>query len=220
MNNHSIFSLIMTTHHNCIRVDSIKNTWGKHINHLVYGDYEDLNKNIIKVSNDYTYHSNEEKQINCLNIFKQSYISILDSYDWILLADDDTFINYKLIFEMIKNFDEDKVYGYILNEITDIDNPIRKNTNIPLNFSYIAGGNGCFISTKLIKKIDLFKNYKLGYSDVSLGFNFMDNNIKLEHINNCCRYYSKLDTQYNISNLYSFHYVTDDDSMMFLYNNI
>jgi len=219
MNNHSIFSLIMTTHHNRIRINPIKNTWGKHIDHLFYADYEDLNKNVIKVSDDDTYHSNEEKQINSLNIFKQSYSSILDSYDWILLADDDTFINYKLIFEMIKNFDEDKVYGYILNEITDNDNPIRKNTDIPLNFSYIAGGNGCFISTKLIKKINLFKNYKLGYSDVSLGLNFIDNNIKLEHINNCCRYYSKLDTQYNISNLYSFHYVTDDN-MMFLYNNI
>lgn len=220
MNDSSVFSLIMTTHHNFNRIDSIKNTWGKHINHLFYGDYEDLNKNIIKVSNDDTYHSNEEKQINCLNIFKKSYVSILDSYEWILLSDDDTFINYKLIFQMMKDFDEDKIYGYVLNNTTDSDNPIRKNINIPFNFSYIAGGNGCFISTKLIKKINLFKNYKLGYSDISLGFNFIHNNIKLHHVDNCCRYYSKLDSLYDMSNLYSVHYVTNDDSMMSLYNKI
>lgn len=220
MNKYSIFSLIMTTHYNSNRINSIKNTWGKHIDHLFYADYENLSQNVIKVSDDDTYHSNEEKQINSLNVLKHDYTSILESYKWILLSDDDTFINYKLILEMVKYFDEDKVYGYILNEINDKDNLIRKNTNIPLNFSYIAGGNGCFISTKLIKKINIFKNYKMGYSDVSLGFNFIDNNVKLENIDNCCRYYSSLNNTYDINKLYSFHYVINEDSMIFLYNQI
>lgn len=214
-----LFSLILTTQHYLNHINAVKNTWGKHIDHIFYSDHEDLNNHIIKVSEDSTYHSNEEKQINVLNAVKNLYFNnqlILDSYKWILLADDDTFVNYKLVYEMLKSFDEDKVYGFILNRNTDVGNPIFNNHKIPEFFSYIAGGTGCFISAKTIKSMHEFKNYRLGYSDVSLGFNFLEKNIELKNIDNCCRW-CNVKSYKNISDIYSFHYINETD-MKFLYD--
>ena len=48
------------------RFYNIKETWGSNVDTLFYSDYEELDKNIIKVSNRNDYHSNEEKHINVL----------------------------------------------------------------------------------------------------------------------------------------------------------
>jgi|688.fasta_scaffold987895_1 hypothetical protein len=222
MYDNMLFVLISTTHKNQERILSVKNTWAKHMDHLYYSDHYDADNNIIKVSDDDCYTSNEEKGINILNSLKnikKNNEYILDLYKWMYFVDDDTFVNYKLVFTMIKDFDEDNVYGYILNKNNNTDNPIFKHKDVPSDFSYIAGGTGFFISSKTVKQIN-FKNFKFGYTDVSMGFNFRNNNIKLVNKDNCCRDYSKLNNINDMSHLYSFHYVTTYDSMIFLYNNI
>lgn len=214
-----LLTLISTSRRNKSRIHSVNNTWAKHIDHLYYSDHQDLENNIIKVSDDDTYHSNEEKGINILNEFKNLKINnnyVLDFYKWMYFVDDDTFVNYKLVRQMVKSFDEEKVYGYIINKNLDVGNPIFDNQRIPENFSYIAGGTGCFISSKMIKIISEFKNYKFGYADVSFGFNFLEKNIELVNIDNCCRW-CNVKSYKNISDIYSFHYINETD-MKFLYN--
>ena len=216
-----LFAAISTTHKYKYRIQSIKDTWAKHIDHLFYSDHHDLNNNIIKVSNNDDYSSNEEKVINIINTLKNiktnNNISVLDSYKWIYFVDDDTFVNYKLVYKMIVDFDEHNAYGYILNRNTDKGNPIFDHKDIPFDFSYIAGGTGFFISTQTLKRVGDFKNYRFGYTDVSMGFNFKDKNINLVNIDNCCRD-CVVKNYKDISNIYSFHYILNEQDMTFLYN--
>lgn len=215
-----LLTLISTSRRNQSRIQSVNNTWAKHVDHLFYSDHQDLENNIIKVSDDDTYPSNEEKGINTLNQLqnlKRNNNYVLDFYKWMYFVDDDTFVNYKLVHRMIKSFDEEKVYGFVINKNSDVGNPIFNNHRIPENFSYIAGGTGCFISSKMVKTISEFKNYKFGYADVSFGFNFLEKNIQLVNIDNCCR--DCVAKNYtDISNIYSFHYISTDQDMSFLYN--
>ena len=73
MYDNMLFVLISTTHKNQERILSVKNTWAKHMDHLYYSDHCDVDNNIIKVSDDDCYTSNEEKGINIwiLNLVPQ-----------------------------------------------------------------------------------------------------------------------------------------------------
>jgi len=218
MKDNMLFVLISTTHKNQERILSVKNTWAKHIDHLYYSDHYDIDNNIIKVSDDDSYTSNEEKGINILNSLKNIKKNngyILDLYKWMYFVDDDTFVNYKLVHQMIKYFDEEKAYGFVINKNSDIGNPIFEHKDIPSDFSYLAGGTGFFISSKIIKRVN-FENFRFGYTDVSMGFNFKNNNIELKNIDNCCRQ-CDVKSYTDISNIYSFHYIYNHEDMSYLY---
>lgn len=188
------------------RYFTIKNTWGKDVDLLFYSDYEDLEKNIIKVSNRTDYHSNEEKHINILKFLENNH----KNYDWFFFCDDDTFVNTKKLIDNLENFDSRCVNGSVIN-------------CWPKDFTlnYCSGGAGYLIHRSLLDIIS--KNIRVlnsGYSDVTLGLFLRDNNIK--SIN-----YDWFNTQapnfygYDFSvahNYITFHYIKTEDDMINLLN--
>ena len=157
------------------RVDTLKKTWCKNIDYVIYSDHEDVFENIIKVSDRKDYHSNEEKHINMIN-------SLSNLYDWYFFCDDDTFVNTKMTDEILKFADKNYVYGNIINQINNPDNPIFIKEMIPKEFVYLEGGAGYLINQFTINKIKPFINYNTGYADVSFGLNLYYNNVKIKDI--------------------------------------
>lgn len=182
------------------RVKNIKKTWCKNVDYILYSDHEDNIENIIKVSDRNDYHSNEEKQINMIN-------QLSESYDWFFFCDDDTFVNTKLINKMLNLVNKSYVYAEILNENNNPDNPIFKNPILPIGFNYMAGGSGYLISNETIKKIKPFKNYNVGYSDVSIGLNLYYNNIEIKDM-----------SIYNENYKISYHSIKMFDEMNYIFN--
>jgi hypothetical protein len=208
-----ILIYIMTSRNNINRIENIMNTWGSDLDIVFYSDHEDPTKNIIKVSDRTDYASNEEKQVNALNFLKNLYdednIPVLDSYDWIFLIDDDTYVNFKNLQKNIENFDKKCVYGSIFDSEKDSDNPAYKNNVIPLDMKFPSGGAGYLISSETIKEFGEFENVGIGAGDLSVGFNLYRR--KIEQINNQLfnsqppRFFNHNKNQ--ISNSISYHYI-------------
>lgn len=199
----NILYCILHTQFQKDRVENIKNTWGKNKNIIFYSDYNDLFNNVFKVSNRSDYSSGQEKQINVFALLNH----ILDTYDWYVFCDNDTFINTRLLEKMCENFDKEKVHGEIINAW-----PLNKALYYP------SGGAGFVMHNSLVKKIapELKQNYFVQYSDVSLGLNLQDLNIQLEN-NNLFKpkkpeFYSNI-TDADIKKYLSFHYVTEFSMM-------
>lgn len=182
------------------RVKSIKKTWCKNINYILYSDHEDVSENIVKVSNRTDYHSNEEKQINMIN-------KITDEYDWYFFCDDDTFVNTRLVDKILNQLDKQYVYSRIINEDNNPDNPVFKNPIVPKGLCYMEGGTGYFISQQTIQKIKPFKNYNVGYADVSIGLNLYYNDVEIKDM-------SVYDENFKIS----YHFMKTFDQMNEMYN--
>jgi hypothetical protein len=190
------------------RYDNVIKTWGKDIDHIFYSDHEDLEKNIIRVSEKTHYHSNEEKHINALKYVNDNK----PDYDWFFFCDDDTFVNVNNLIEYTKTANDAMVHGSVLKKTWPSD----------LNLVYCSGGAGYLISKKILsevcKKIDVTN---IGYSDVTLGYKLRDLGIlsvddfrfKSQNpsfynlkINECCDYIT-------------FHYIKHFDEMDKLYNS-
>lgn len=184
------------------RIKNIKETWGKDKNLIFYSDYNDLNNNIFKVSNRTDYASGQEKQINVFTLLNY----ILDSYEWYIFCDNDTFINTNLLEKKIYDLNTEKVHGRVINSW-----PVDK------NLYYVSGGAGFIMHNSLVKKIfpKLKQNYDIEYSDVSLGINLKEMKIDLEDNDSFHprepEFYNIKDN--NIKNYISFHYVTEFSMM-------
>ena len=197
------------------RYHNIKDTWGKNRDLLFYGDYEDINNEIIKVSENKSYRSNEEKHVNVLKYFNEN--SNYD-YEWFFFCDDDTFVNINKLEELLITFDVNYVHGQLLSTNNIDGNPIKNGV-----LEYLSGGAGYLIHCDLLNKISKeIKDLNTGYSDVTLGLCLKDLNIP---ILNSDLFKSQPHSFYNysddlIKNYISFHYITSKDMITNLINNI
>ena len=193
--------------HTCTRPDrcnGIVNRWGKDVDYLFYSDCEDIEKKIIKVSDDKTYKSNEEKHVNIINhLIKNDF-----QYEWFFFCDDDTFVNTKKLENDLSNFNFTKINGCVLSGTWSQDKTLR----------YCSGGAGYLISNSLLKKFsNLTKIKSSGYSDVTLGIYAKEHNIEFE---NNDKFRSQKPNHYGLENhsvndFYTFHYVLSEEMIKF-----
>jgi hypothetical protein len=190
------------------RYYNIKETWGSNVDTLFYSDYEELDKNIIKVSNRNDYHSNEEKHINVLKFVNDN----IKDYEWFFFCDDDTFVNTKKLETNLEIFNKNSVNGSVINCWPS-----------DWNLNYCSGGAGYLIHHELLNTIT--KNIKIlntGYSDVTLGLHLKDLNIEVIDYN---LFRSQSPTSFNysdyeIKNFISFHYIKTKEEMNSLLDKI
>ena len=187
------------------RYDNVMNTWGKNKDVLFYADYND--KNVIKVSDDVSYNSNEEKHINIIKLLNDNNNY---DYEWFFFCDDDTFVNTTKLENSLDTFDPNFVNGSVINSWAS-----------DFSLSYCSGGAGYLINRNLLGKINL-KNHKTGWSDVSLGLSLRES--KIESLNSTL-FNSQPPEFYNIEindvkNYISFHYIKTEDKMKTMLDNI
>lgn len=196
----------MHTQNQSGRYDNVMNTWGGDVDCIFYSDHEDLNKNIIKTSDDSTYKSNEEKFCNVVNLIPEKY----QDYDWFLFCDNDTFVNTKLLAKEVVNFDENMVYGQILNTY-------RSDTSL----FYVSGGAGKLVSNKVLQLIkNKVTNKKTTYADVTFGYALRDLNVSIK---DHPKFKSQAPEFYGINDIdipffITFHYIKTIELMQKLYN--
>jgi hypothetical protein len=197
------------------RYHNIKDTWGKDKDLLFYGDYEDIDKGIIKVSENKSYRSNEEKHINVLKYFNENTNY---NYEWFFFCDDDTFVNVNKLEELLHSFNINQIHGQILR--TSEVNGVKITPPI---LEYHSGGAGYLIHNSLLKIISKeIKFLNTGYSDVTLGICLRDLNIP---ISNSDLFKGQPPNFYGYSNEsiinhITFHYIKTKNMMIELLNNI
>jgi hypothetical protein len=200
-----ILYVIMHTQNQSGRYDNVMETWGKDVDCIFYSDHEDLDKNIIKTSNDSSYRSNEEKFCNIVNMIPEKY----QDYDWFLFCDNDTFVNTKLLQKEVSNFDVDFVYGQVLN--TYHPDP---------ELFYVSGGAGKLVSYKVLQLIkNNVTNKRTKYADVSFGYTLKELGIQIKD-NQLFKsqpphFYEISDN--DVPNFITFHYIKTTDLMYKLY---
>lgn len=207
-----IHYLLLTTHKYANRHEYLKKTWLKDVSYQFYSDRS--GENTVEVTSNDTYNSNEEKQINILN-YVISNIAQYEEYDWFCFCDDDTFVNTKKLQSIVETFDPNIVYGEMLNEQVNSDNHMFQ--RFP-GLQYPSGGAGWMISKQQLKTIPVFDNFKTGYSDVSVGLNLK--HLKIESKTHPAFHGQHFDKHpaINIKDQVSFHYVTKESEMRYLYN--
>jgi len=195
-----ILYLILHTKNHENRWSNLTDTWLKNKDYLFYSDHEDLKKNIIKVTSDNSYHSNEPKFVNIVTLLPEKYMN----YEWYFFADNDTWVNTNKLESLLDTLDVNLFHG---QKIFCWPND--------RSLGYLAGGAGMLIHNLRFRHLrDNFKNYRTGYSDVSLGFYMRENRIECgdnelfksqppEHYNI---------SEENIPNYISFHYIKDKET--------
>ena len=83
-----ILYLILHTEKHSDRWSNLTQTWLKGRDYLFYSDHQDDSKNIIKVTSDNTYHSNEPKFVNVITLLPENYMN----YEWYFFGDNDTWV--------------------------------------------------------------------------------------------------------------------------------
>jgi len=148
------------------RYYNVKESWGKNVDCLFYSDHNDVDKNIIKVSDRTDYHSNEEKHINSLH-----YVSTnIKDYEWFFFCDDDTFVNTQKLEGLLDTFDKNSIHGSLLDE---------GNWPMDKSLNFCSGGAGYLIHSELLTNIiEHIKILNTGCSDVTLGLHLRTLNIK------------------------------------------
>ncbi len=170
--------------------------------YVFYSDHQDDKKNIIKVSSDNTYHSNEPKFVNVITLLPETYMD----YEWYFFGDNDTWVNTEKLESELDGFDTNVLHGSKIYCW-----PHDK------TLGYLSGGAGILIHNSKFKHLrDNFKNYKTGYSDVSLGYYMKEYNV--ECIDNEL-FKSQAPSHYeileeNIPNYISFHYIKDKNTQL------
>jgi hypothetical protein len=197
-----ILYCILHTKNQKSRVDNIIKTWGKNNDLIFFSDHEDSELNIHKVSENSSYNSGQEKQIKSI----QFLIDNKNEYDWYVFCDNDTFINTKLIEVIIKDFNEDAVYGEIINCWAE-----------DRTLFYPSGGAGFVVSRKTLLKLSgKVKQNNVIWGDVSVGINLRNNKINTIDMSNV--FHSQKPSFYkipdkDIKNHASFHYIKDLNQM-------
>jgi len=190
------------------RYNNVINTWGKDIDHIFYSDHQDIEKNIIKVSDRVDYKSNEEKHIN---VFKYLIDNKTD-YDWFYFCDDDTFVNVSNLIEYAQEANDDLVHGSVLKSTWKKDP----------NLIYCSGGAGYLISKKILLEIcNTIEVVGTGFADVTLGLKLRELNI---NTHDDFRFKSQYPAFYGITTdeyckYISFHYIKEYDEMNKLFSS-
>ena len=204
-----ILYVVMHSIVNKHRYDNVMNTWGKNKDVLFYADYNDTNKNVVKVSNNTNYASNEEKHINIIKFLNENNKY---NYEWIFFCDDDTFVNTNKLEDNLDTFDPNFVNGSVLNTWPNDS-----------SLYYCSGGAGMLINFNLLKKINLnIKNHNTNFADVSIGISLRESNIECF---NSVLFNTQPPEFYNIEisdvkNYISFHYIKTEDKMKTMLDNI
>lgn len=192
------------------RYNNVKDTWGINSDLLFYGDYEDNKEEIIKVSDNKSYQSNEEKHVN---IFKYLSQNPTYNYEWFFFCDDDTFVNVNKLEKLLTTFDVNYVHGQLLTTNVIDDGPIE----------YLSGGAGYLIHCDLLEKISKeIKNLNTGYADLTLGVCLKNLNIPIlnyEFFKSQSHIFYEYPDE-SIKNYITFHYIKTKDEMFKLLNNI
>lgn len=215
-----IFCLIQSSAKCLDRINRVKNTWAKDIPHLFYSDHEDIQQNIIKVSDCSDYICTDEKNVGVINLIRENYNNIIDLYDWIFFCDDDTFVDVKLLHEQVEYFNKLCVYGNMLSYETGPNNPIYQRSNIPISLIYPQGGSGYLVSTFLLKNCGKFTLFKTNYADVDVGLNLHYKKIQKIHcslLNSEPPEFYKHDVKSILESI-TYHHIYTDEQMNYLYN--
>lgn len=177
-----ILYAIKTTQKYLNRVQTILDTWLNDIDdYIFFSDHEDPGKNIILSSSDSSYMGTLDKSLYFFNNTKNIFLeekSILDEYDWILVCDDDTFVNTKKCNEFVNGKDTSNSIAYcsIISPKKDPRNAIFRDYHNIFNqynaFHYHSGGAGILISCDTLKKIN--ENVKSEFPFVKNGIRFDD----------------------------------------------
>ena len=196
----SILYCVIHTQHQDDRANSILSTWGKDKNLLFYSDHSVPEKNIYKVCDQSDYASGQMKQINVFDLLKKSFTN----YSWYFFCDNDTFVNTKKLDEYIFNADISSIHGSIIN-CWPIDRSLY----------YPSGGAGYLMHYSIFNLMNDLQYNNTQFSDVSIGINFKEKNIKLI---NSELFKSQRPEFYDISDkdikkYLSFHYVTEFSMM-------
>jgi len=185
------------------RYDNVKETWGKNVDCLFYSDHEDLEKNIIKVSNRNDYHSNEEKHVNAIHYVSEN----IKNYEWFFFCDDDTFVNTKKLENLLDTFEIDSIHGSLLNE---------GHWPGDRTLDFCSGGAGYLIHHKLLETIHSnLRILNTGCSDVTLGICLRNLGIKsMDHL----YFRSQPPSFFNVpinetKNYITFHYIKTKHEM-------
>lgn len=204
------------------RRDSQLNTWLSKIeDYIYYSDHEDLDNNIIIASHDDSYLGLLEKSLyfynNLDNIFvNNSQKSILDTYQWIFIGDDDTFVNVSNMEKFLNTCDEECAYGCLFSPETHPRNPIWKGPSYEWKpgETYLSGGAGILVSTKSIRKVNKFVSFGVNLTpeDCNIGLNFYRNGIKMVNSflfnETVPEHYGKSDE--DIINKITYHHISED----------
>lgn len=212
-------------------LESVRNTWGKHIDYIVLGDPSQRGDNFLSypevVENDYN-----SVWIKYLAFFKRHDFT----KDWYLFCDDDTFVDVNKIKNLLSKYDPRKnicifskcvlnkdgtdMYG---NQTGFLMNTI-KGEEAFLPVIHPAGGAGFILSKKTVELIKgyLKNNSKIGYCyKADVAFAFWINKVYPEYIHNDMlfgnnpKHYNH--TKEDIKNSITYHYVSPE-LMYELYN--
>jgi hypothetical protein len=187
------------------RYENIIKTWGKGCDLIFYSDHAIPEKKIIKVSDNTTYSSGEEKQINIINTFPPELLS----YDWYFFCDNDTFVNTKKLNTFVNGCNPSKIYGKIGNTWPD-----------DWSLHYFSGGAGFLMSNEVLKRMrGNLRHNNTVYGDVSIGINIRDMGIDKVH-SDLFKSHPPAESgvaRENIINYVTFHYIKTFDQMNDLY---
>lgn len=201
-----ILFLILHTDKQSDRYINLTTTWLNGQDFLFYSDNEDLDKKIIKVTDDNSYRSNEIKFVNIVKQLPQEYLN----YEWYYFVDNDTFVNTKVLYDTLDNLNVHNTHGQIINSW-----PKDK------SMSYLSGGAGKLIHHTLIPHMrENLKSYDTGFADVTFGCYMKEFSIKCSDNG---LFFSQPPKFYNFSELdikksISFHYIKSYDEMNYLFN--
>lgn len=195
-----LYCILHTKNHE-ERYNNVIETWGKNVDLLFISDHQDLDKKIIKVTDNSSYNSGQEKQIKGFNHLMESKLD----YDFYFFCDNDCFVNTKLMNEFIGECDTNSVWGQLCTCWP---------TDRTLN--YTLGGAGILVSKEIFLKIEnKLQEYNVMWGDVSLGLNLRKRNIPMSHSD---LFLSQPPSHYgiednNIKNYITFHYIKKREEM-------
>jgi hypothetical protein len=216
----NVLCCILTTHKHSSRIAAIKQSWGESIDHLFYSDHESISDNILKVSQRSDYHSNEDKHLNCLNLLSFYLNDMFGRFEWLFFCDDDTFVNTRRLLDFANSAaNKNIVYGERITQNKDFRNLVFHKRTVPSKLSYLSGGAGYLMSTKIYEQMYPFSNFNTGFSDVSMGINILNAGITIE---NMPLMHSQPPSFYNheasqINDNISYHYIKESMQMKTLH---
>ena len=201
-----VLYIILHTKKHESRFNNLVNTWLQGQDYVFYSDHEDLENNIIKVTDDDSYHSNEPKFISVVNTLPEEYLN----YEWYFFVDNDTFVNTKKLESILDSLNPKVLHGQKIYSWS-------RDKSMP----YLSGGAGILVHHTMYPHMrENLRNYGTGYSDVSLGCYMKEYGIECVD-DGLCWSQPPSHWRINMSEInhhVSFHYIQKYDEMMEMYN--
>jgi hypothetical protein len=205
---------IITTYSNKDRQQSVLNTWLANNNDYVfYTDFSSDVGNQIELTTNNRVDSGGEKHIlEIQRIFREK---LYEKYNWFYFCDDDTVPNLKLLNELLKTLDKNKVYGAVGN--TWAEDP---------SLYYLSGGAGYLVHNEIFKNRSHPRLKSIIWGDVQFGLWLREQNIVPVHLNGFKWDHPSIFgmnihdvSQHEIIKSYlSFHYIKDNNDRQLITN--